>query len=87
MTSSRLIASALLTIAALPRLAGAEPAPMPTYASEKCYGVAATNANDCATASHSCAGQSRRAKDPASWIYVPAGTCAKIEGASLTGKG
>ena len=83
MNTSRILASALLAAAAIPSLANAGPAATPSFASEKCYGVAAKASNDCATASHSCAGQSARAKDPASWIYVPAGTCTKIEGGHL----
>jgi uncharacterized membrane protein len=86
MNTSRLVASAILAAAALPSLAKAGPAPVPTYTSEKCYGVAAGGSNDCGTASHSCAGQSAKAKDAASWLYVPTGTCKKIEGGSLTSK-
>ena len=64
MNTSRLVASAILAAAALPSLAlAAGPAPVPTFANEKCYGVAAGGANDCGTASHSCAGQSSKAKD------------------------
>ena len=43
--------------------------------------------NDCGTATHSCAGESTKARDPASWLYLPAGTCTRIEGGSLTAKG
>ncbi len=42
---------------------------------EKCYGVAKAGKNDCKTDAHSCAGQSKADKDPASFIAVPAGTC------------
>ncbi len=86
MNTSHLVASAILAAVALPTVASAGPAPVPTYTSEKCYGIAAGGANDCGTASHSCAGQSARAKDPASWLYVPAGTCTKIEGGNLASK-
>jgi uncharacterized membrane protein len=87
MNTSRLVASAIAAAVALPSLAlAAGPAPVPAYTSEKCYGIASGGANDCGTASHSCAGQSARAKDPASWLYVPAGTCVKIDGGSLTSK-
>ena len=50
---------------------------------EKCYGVAKAGLNDCQTATHSCAGTSTKNMDPASWIYVPAGTCAKIAGGNI----
>jgi uncharacterized membrane protein len=59
------------------------PAPIPTYTSEKCYGIAAVSQNDCQTVTHSCAGEAKQARDPSSWIYVPTGTCTKIEGGSL----
>lgn len=51
---------------------------------EKCYGVAKAGKNDCKTASHSCAGHAT--KDGDGFIAVPAGTCDKIIGGSLTEK-
>ncbi|HXQ67770.1 MAG TPA: DUF2282 domain-containing protein [Alphaproteobacteria bacterium] len=33
-----------------------------------------------------CAGEAKTASDPKSWFYVPIGTCAKIQGGSLTPK-
>jgi uncharacterized membrane protein len=87
MNMSRLVASAIAASVALPALAVAGPAPVPTFSSEKCYGIAARAANDCGTATHSCAGSSTKASDPASWLYVPAGTCEKIVGGSLKAKG
>jgi len=60
--------------------AKAGPAPVPGFDHEKCYGVAQAGKNDCQTATHSCAGTATKAGDPASWIYVPAGTCGKIVG-------
>lgn len=47
---------------------------------EKCYGVAAKGKNDCAEGAHSCAGQATAARDPQSFVLVPAGACGKIEG-------
>ncbi|HYB10354.1 MAG TPA: DUF2282 domain-containing protein [Alphaproteobacteria bacterium] len=71
----------------MPSLTNAGPAPAPTIQSEKCYGVNAAGGNDCAAAgSHSCAGEAKTARDPKSWIYVPAGTCQKIDGGSTTPK-
>ena len=83
MNTSRLVAAAILTAVAVPALSQAGPAPVPTYTNEKCFGINAKGANDCAAAGHSCAGQTSKAKDPASWIYVPAGTCTKIDGGKL----
>lgn len=51
---------------------------------EKCYGIAAKGKNDCATANSSCAGTSTEDRQADAWIYVPAGTCAKIAGGSTT---
>lgn len=81
-----LVAAALGATLALPLLANAGPAPAPAFKAEKCFGVAAAGQNDCQTATHSCAGESKRAAAGDSWIYVPAGTCAKISGGSLAAK-
>lgn len=47
---------------------------------EKCLGVADAGKNDCAGNNHSCAGQSKTAKDPKEWKYVPKGECEKMGG-------
>ena len=79
-----LFASVFGGAAVLPNLAHAGPAPTPSFTAEKCYGIAVAGKNDCAaTGSHSCAGEAKINKDPASWIYVPTGTCQKIVGAHL----
>jgi uncharacterized membrane protein len=83
--TSLLVASAVAATVALPLLANAGPAPAPSFQAEKCYGINAVGKNDCAASnSHSCAGEAKQANDPKSWIYVPVGTCTKIQGASLT---
>jgi uncharacterized membrane protein len=81
-----LVAAALGATLAMPMLASAGPAPAPAFKAEKCFGVAASGQNDCQTATHSCAGESKRAAAGDSWIYVPAGTCAKINGGTLAAK-
>jgi len=48
-------------------------------------GIAVVGKNDCASGAHSCAGTATEARDPASFVLVPAGTCEKIEGGSTTG--
>jgi uncharacterized membrane protein len=53
---------------------------------EKCYGVAKAGKNDCKTATAACAGTSKTDAQADAWIYVPAGTCEKIVGGSLTPK-
>ena len=88
MTSKMLILSAVAAAAsmaaAIPASAG--PADTPVYESEKCYGIVAAAKNDCQTKSHSCAGTATKDAQGDSWIYVPAGTCAKIVGSSLMPK-
>jgi len=87
MKTSLLIASAVAAAVGLPLAAAmAGPAPAPTFTAEKCFGVAAAGNNDCQTATHSCAGESKRAAAGDSWIYVPSGSCTKINGGSLTPK-
>jgi uncharacterized membrane protein len=87
MKTSLLVASAVAATLALPALVKAGPAPEPTFKAEKCYGINAAGKNDCASSnSHSCAGEAKQASDPKSWIYVPVGTCSKINGASTTPK-
>jgi uncharacterized membrane protein len=78
-----LAAAAFAAALAAPLAAGAGAAPMPQYSVEKCYGIASAGKNDCQTVSHACAGEAKQARDKESWIYVPAGTCTKIEGGSL----
>lgn len=86
-TTASVLASALGAALLVPVLAQAGPAAVPTYKFEKCYGVNSVGKNDCAaTGSHGCAGQGTRAHDPKSWIYLPGGSCAKIDGGSLTEK-
>ncbi|WP_322025840.1 DUF2282 domain-containing protein [Burkholderia sp. BCC1977] len=50
---------------------------------EKCYGINAVAKNDCAEGAHSCAGQSTQARDPKSFVLLPAGDCGKIAGGKL----
>ena len=56
-------------------------------AMERCYGVARAGHNDCAAGAHSCAGQSTRDNDPASFVEIPAGLCAKLaHGSTMAGR-
>ncbi|MGH8427320.1 MAG: BufA1 family periplasmic bufferin-type metallophore [Gammaproteobacteria bacterium] len=55
-----------------------------TQSMVKCYGVNATNKNDCHTPGHSCAGLDKKARDPNAYVNMPAGLCAKIAGGSTT---
>ena len=81
MKTAPLVASALAAVIAMTATMAAQ---ADDVKNEQCYGIAKANQNDCQTASHSCAGTSTKDRDKASWMYVPAGTCAKIVGGSLT---
>ncbi len=72
------LSSLLVAGVALAPIAQAADAP-----SEKCYGVAKAGKNDCSAAGHACAGQSS-AVSGKEWIKVPAGTCERLVGGSLT---
>lgn len=53
---------------------------------EKCFGIVAKGMNDCATSTHSCAGQAKVDNHGEEWIYVTKGLCDRIAGASKTAK-
>lgn len=81
-----LVASAFAAAIAAPSLLSAQkPAEMPSFKAEKCYGIAKAGKNDCAsTGNNSCGGTSRRDADKKAWMFVPAGYCERIVGASTT---
>ena len=82
MKTTLILAGAVAAALSAPLVTGAASA----AENEKCYGVAAAGQNDCQTANNSCAGHSTAAGQADAWIYVPAGTCAKINGGSLEPK-
>jgi len=63
--------------------APASPATAAKAKLEKCYGINAVAKNDCAAGAHSCAGQATVARDPKSFVLLPAGDCSKIQGGTL----
>ena len=81
MKNALLLASAVAAALSTPVMTAAQAAE-----NEKCFGVAAAGQNDCQTASNSCAGQVADAGRGDAWIYVPTGTCQKINGGSLEPK-
>lgn len=81
MKNALLLASAVAAAISGPLMTAAQAAE-----NEKCYGVAAAGQNDCQTASNACAGQVTDAGRGDAWIYVPTGTCQKINGGSLEPK-
>jgi uncharacterized membrane protein len=77
------IASAVGSLLAL---GGATASAADAPAKEKCAGVAQAGKNDCASASHSCAGQAKTDNDPKEWKYVPKGECEKMGGKVVADK-
>ncbi len=55
---------------------------------EKCFGVAKAGQNDCASVLgvHSCAGMSKKDKDPTEWKSVAKGTCTQAGGTTVAPK-
>lgn len=86
MNRGKLIASALAAAVASPVSTSAQvpqPAPLPVFKAEKCYGIARAGENDCAsTGNNECARTSRKSNDLRAWIYVPEGYCHRIQGGS-----
>ena len=80
-----LITSALAGLIALGALSATQAAEDDKN-TEKCYGVAKAGKNDCQTSNSACAGTSKKDNQGDAWIYVPAGTCDRIVGASLKRK-
>ena len=77
------LASAIAAAIAAPAVTGAQPAPVPTFEAEKCYGIAKAGKNDCQTANSSCAGTSKRDGQRDAWVYVPKGTCDRLVNGSM----
>jgi uncharacterized membrane protein len=89
MKSRYAIATALAAAIVAPiAISAQKPVSAPSgFKTEKCYGIAKAGKNDCAsTGNNSCGGTSKINGDPKAWIYVPAGYCERIVGASLTPK-
>ena len=80
-SSTAAVAAATLLAVSLSLAAGAAQA-QDKGKQEKCYGVVKAGKNDCQTAASSCAGTSKKDSQKDAWIYVPAGTCAKIVGSA-----
>ncbi len=90
MNNTRMIVSsamaALAALAAGAVVAQSGPAEKPDFTFEKCFGVSKAGLNDCETSTHSCAGTATADNQGDAWIYIPAGTCAKLTGGSTEPK-
>ena len=78
-----LVSAALAGVVALGLGAATQPANAAKPGFEKCAGIVKAGMNDCGTSNHSCAGQAATDNDAEEGVYVPAGTCNKIAGASV----
>ena len=77
---SKLLHSAVAGLIALAAAQAASAQQAAAGDKEKCYGIAKAGANDCGTATHTCAGQSKKSNAPDEWKYVPKGTCGQAGG-------
>lgn len=53
---------------------------------EKCAGIVKAGQNDCGTTKLSCHASAQTDNDKEAWIELPAGTCDRIAGGSITDK-
>jgi len=79
MNPRQIASSALASVLAL-GLVPAGAADDKAATKEKCFGNVKAGQNDCATAAHGCAGQSKADNTADEWKYVAKGTCAKLGG-------
>jgi uncharacterized membrane protein len=79
MNSKLIISSAIAGLVALGTVSGVMAEEKKTD-KEKCFGVAKKMANDCGTASHSCASQAKADNMPEEWKFVAKGSCEKMGG-------
>ncbi len=87
MKKSKLIAhTALASLFAVTVMAASQPVEAGKKKMEKCYGIVKAGQNDCQTSNSACAGTAEIDAKPTAFIALPAGTCAKIVGASLKPK-
>lgn len=51
-----------------------------TAGMEQCAGIVKAGKNDCATSTNQCHGHVTSDRNPEAWVYLPAGTCARLVG-------
>lgn len=86
MNKDKIVKSAITAFLALTTLHSAVAAPSSTEApaTEKCFGIARAGLNDCATATHSCAGNATKDNQVDAFLILPKGLCDKIVGGKLS---
>lgn len=81
-----LITAAITSLLAAHQVGLAQPAAAPKFDAEKCYGIAKAGKNDCAANGHACQAQAKQDANGNEWVYVPAGTCERLVGGSVSPK-
>ncbi|MCR4304730.1 MAG: DUF2282 domain-containing protein [Gallionella sp.] len=86
MKNSHILSAAIGSLLVLGLTSGSANAAEKKMETEKCFGIAKSGMNDCASnkSAHSCAGQAAKNNDPMDFVAVPKGTCDKIAG-GMTG--
>jgi len=83
MNKKHLLVAALLGASTVATGAGhGVPVPDAPKEWEKCAGVVKAGMNDCGSldGAHACSGHAKADNLDTEWVYLPAGTCAKITG-------
>ena len=79
-SKSKLLQSAVAGVVALGIAQSSQAQDAKSAPKDKCYGIAKSGQNDCATARHTCAGKAAKDNLPDEWRYVPKGTCEQAGG-------
>jgi uncharacterized membrane protein len=82
MNNNHILSAAIGSLLVLGLTSGSASAAEKKMESEKCFGIAKTGMNDCASnkSAHACAGHASKNNDPMDFVAVPKGTCDKIAG-------
>lgn len=83
MRNSNLLHAAITSLLAVGAASVALSASAEEAKQEQCAGVIKAGKNDCATSTNACHGHVTTDSHPEAWIYLPAGTCERIEGAHV----
>ena len=83
MRTSNLLHAAMTSLLAISAASVATSVSAEEAKHEQCAGVIKAGKNDCATSTNACHGHVSTDSHPEAWIYLPAGTCERIEGAHV----
>jgi len=83
MKNSNLLHAAMTSLLAIGAASVAMSVSAEEAKQEQCAGVIKAGKNDCATSTNACHGHVTTDSHPEACIYLPAGTCERIQGAHL----